>query len=64
MIPCEVCGEEFPSAIKVITDDEIFICCSDCKKQIDDFNTANSIGNSLKDIIDKVFEKKNKDELQ
>ena len=25
MIPCEVCGEQFPTAIKVITDDEIFI---------------------------------------
>jgi ribosome-binding protein aMBF1 (putative translation factor) len=59
MIPCEVCGEEFASAIKVITDDEIFICCPDCKKQIDDFNTANSIGTSLKAIIDAAAKKKN-----
>jgi len=60
MIACEVCGEEFPSTHKLILDDEIFICCPDCKVWIDDMNAANLIGLSLKDVIDKaVMKKKN-----
>lgn len=58
MIPCEVCGEEFPSTQKLVLDDEIFICCQQCKVWIDDMNAANLIGLSLKDIIDKAIVKK------
>jgi len=58
MISCEVCGEESPSAHKLILDDEIFICCPQCKVWIDDMNAANLIGLSLKDVIDKAIAKK------
>ena len=61
MIICEVCGEEFLTTHKLLLDNEIFICCSDCKVWIDDMNAANLIGLSLKDVIDKAIEKKKND---
>lgn len=58
MISCEVCGEEFSSTHKLVLDDEIFICCTECKVWIDDMNAANLIGLSLKDVVDKAIAKK------
>jgi len=59
MISCEVCGEESPSAHKLILDDEIFICCPQCKVWIDDMNAANLIGTGLKSVIELAIKKKN-----
>ena len=59
MVPCEICGEEFPSTHKIILDDEIFICCPDCKVWIDDMNSANLIGTGLKSVIEFAIKKKN-----
>lgn len=61
MIPCEICGEEFPSTHKLILDDEIFICCQDCKVWIDDMNAANLIGTGLKSVIEFAIKKKKND---
>lgn len=61
MIPCQICGENFPTVQKISLDDDIFLCCNDCKVWIDDINTANLIGTNIKSIIDFAIKKKKND---
>lgn len=61
MIPCEICDEHFPTVQKISLDDDIFLCCNDCKVWIDDMNAANLIGTNIKSIIDFAIKKKKND---
>lgn len=60
---CELCGQSTKIAQKLKVDNDIFILCDDCRLTADDINTANKIGEAMKNIVDKLT-KKDKNVLQ
>ena len=59
---CELCGQSTKIAQKLKVDNDIFILCDDCRLTADDINTANELGEGMKNIVDKLI-KKEKDVL-